>query len=390
MTLRTLVGSKRAKVLLFGVLAVVMTVLFFGFGLMGGPKKPQDSLDHPRSAGGFEVAVEDSRKVAGFVESYGQRIDQAEKRLSQKETEFEALKLQLTKQTSALSTLAQELGNLRPQGRGLTSGGIGVEGRPEVGLPGSPTEVARELPRLQKVTLPAAARAALVQSRKEDVHIPAGSFAEATLLTGVYAPTEGSAQPVDLRVDLTFIGPNRSRVPVQGAFLIGKASGEPNSLRVVIQLDKLSYVRKDGQVIERAVNGYVVDQDGVMGLSGQYVWRIGEAVILAAGVGAIQGVSGAMAQQQTTTQLSPLGGATSLVTGNLGKFAMAQGSGSAADKIGEIVTKRLDQVVPAIYVPNGKRLTVVLLEGVTLEGLPLAEVKNESSSSPYVGLDLDR
>jgi hypothetical protein len=193
-----------------------------------------------------------------------------------------------------------------------------------------------------------------------------------------------------MRVDLTFIGPNRSRIPVQGAFLIGKAVGEANSVRAVIQLDKLSFVREAGQTVEIPVNGYVADQDGVMGLRGIYDWRIHEAAGLAAVTGGIAAGADAAAAQETLTQVNPLGGVTQVVTGDLGKYALAKGASRAADEVGKILTRRLDELVPAVYVENGRKLTVVLLDGVTLSGLPLQEMKHESSRSPYAGLDLDR
>lgn len=389
--LKLLKGSPRNRIVLLAVLGVALAVLFVGFGLIGGSRGRGATEPAAPRPGGFEMAVEDSRKVVGFVESYGQRIGETEKRLAEKESELEGLKSEFKKQTARMALLAGELEagrNVRPPGGDRAATGFDLraaEPREAGAVPEPPA-----LPRLQKVTLPAAKREAEIRAQKDEVRIPAGSFAEATLLTGVYAPTEGGAHPIQMRLDLAWVGPNRSRVPIQGAFLVAKAQGDANSTRAVIQLDRLSYVRKDGQVVEVPVNGYVADQDGVMGLAGQYVWRVREAATLAALTGAASAAADAAAQRETVTQLNPLGGSTSLVTGDIGKFALARGASRAADEVGKIITRRLDEIVPAIFVPNGKRLTVVLIDGVTLEGLQVVEVKNETSKSPYAGLDLDR
>lgn len=380
--------SPKARILLFGIIFGVAGVLFAGAALLRSPRPARPAaLSGPGGGRTFDVELEDSRKVTGFVASYGQRIDETRRELGEKNVELQELRSSLKSQSQALKELMGEIEGLRARGAREPHAARASEPTADRGLGDPPPS--SELPRLEKISLPAARKAA-AGSRKDEVRLAAGSFAEATLMTGVYAPTDGGAQPVHLKVDLTFIGPNRSRIPIQECFLIGKATGEPNSLRVVIQLDRLSYVKKDGRAIEVPLNGFVADQDGVMGLSGQYVWRIGESLFLAGGVGAIQGLSDALAQGQTTTQLSPLGGATSIVTGDLGKFAGARGASAAAQKMGEIVTKRLDQVVPAVYAENGRKLTVILIDGVTLSGLEPKEVQNESSRSPYQGLDFDR
>lgn len=395
--LRLLKASPRNRMIALTVLGAILAALFLGLGLLGvGPRtRPSDAM--PGAPAAFEVAVEDSRKVVGFVESYGRRIDEAERRLAEKDSEVARLKSELKMQTDAVSALEGSLGAMKkdapraPRGAAAQDA-TGQELRP--GHPGFLEALGVEAPppaRIQKVSLSSARERALEPGgRKKDLRIPAGSFAEATLLTGVYAPTEGGAHPVQLRVDLAWVGPNRSRIPLQGAFLIGKAVGEANSLRAVVQLEKLSYVRPDGEAVEVPVNGYATDQDGVMGLAGEYVWRIREAATFAALSGGISAAADAAAQRETASQLGPLGGVTSIVTGDIGKFAAARGASRASDEVGKIITRRLDELVPAIYVPNGKRLTVVLIDGVTLEGVNVSEVKDAASQNPYAGLDFDR
>lgn len=389
--------SPRSRLILLAIVVLVGGVLFAGLGLARPSRQGSPSADRAADARGFDVALDDSRKVTGFVERYGQRVDHAEKELTRKDVELRDLRSEIQKQAKAVGALLGEFEGLRP--RSSTEPGrdarVMAPSDPAAALGGLPPDAApagapASPPRIEKIVLPAARKEEELRSRRDEVRIPAGSFAEATLLTGLYASTQGPAQPVQLRVDLTFIGPNRSRIPLQGAFVIGKAVGDPNSTRAVIQLDRISIVRPDGKVLEVPVNGYVADDDGIMGLAGQYVWRIHEAASLAALTGGVAAAADAAASRETLTQINPLGGAAQIVTGDLGRYATARGASRAADEVGRIITRRLDEIVPAIYVPNGKRLTLVLIDGVTLSGLDVKEMRHESSTSPYAGLDLDR
>jgi hypothetical protein len=223
-----------------------------------------------------------------------------------------------------------------------------------------------------------------------EVHLPAGSFAEGVLLTGCFAPVEGQALPVKIRLTGEWIAPNRTRIPLGDAFLIGKALGDANSERAVVQLEKLSYVHSTGRSIEVSVNGYIADSDGVQGAAGQYVWRAAELVGYSAVAGGVSGAGEALAQSQTSTQLNPLGGASQIVTGDLAKFAAGRGTSRAADEIQKAIAKRIDQLIPAIWVPNGRKITVTLIDGATLPGVAPKELDHAHSRTPYQGLDLDR
>lgn len=221
------------------------------------------------------------------------------------------------------------------------------------------------------------------KARGRALHVPAGSFGEATLLSGVFAPVTGEALPVLLRLDAALVGPQASRVPLRGAFLVGKAQGETNSRRATVQLEVLSVVGPGGAPVDARVNGWAVDDDGVQGLRGSYVWRADEVLALSSVTGALGGGAEALAQRETTAQVTPLGGLQAAVTGDPLRFAGSRALASAFGRLGEMVTRRLDEIVPAIHVANGKRVSVVFISGVTLEGYEPPEVGGD----PYAGLD---
>jgi len=222
------------------------------------------------------------------------------------------------------------------------------------------------------------------------VRIPAAAGGQATLLNGTFGPVTGEPSPVRLRFDAAILGPNRARIPLQGSYLIGKATGDPNSCRVSIQIERFSTVKETGEALETKALGYVVAEDGLEGVPGTYEWRAWELAPLAVGTGAAQGLSGALAQSQTTTTLNPLGGATSVLTGDSLKLGGYQAAGGASGKLGEIVAERMKEIRPAVSTPAGRRVTVVFLDGLTLDGLSPQEIDEGKENDPFRGLDAPR
>jgi len=192
--------------------------------------------------------------------------------------------------------------------------------------------------------------------------LPAGSFGEATLLTGVFAPVTGEPMPVLVRLDAVLTGPRHTRVPVQGAFLIGKAAGDANSSRAVIQLTKLSVGDE-----EKPMNGWVVDDDGVQGVAGEYVWNAGRLAALSSLSGFAQGAAKALGHSETTTVVGPFGAASREVTGDPARFVGAGGAAAALESLSKLIEQRMQEFTPAVYVHNrGRRVTVVFLETLQL------------------------
>ena len=322
-------------------------------------REPGTSTQGPtsRPGGSFEVGIPTAQEVRNMLGVYGERVESTERDVSALRAQLLETQRKLDeanlKQTSSLDRLLKELQTTARQ-------------EPPPAPPA---------PRFRTFEF---------EKRKgRSLHVPAGSFGEATLLTGVFAPVSGDPLPVLMKLDAALIGPQRSRVPIRGAFLVGKAQGDANSRRAVVQLDTLSVVRPDGIPFETKVNGWAADDDGIQGLRGNYVWRADEVLALSSLTGALSGGAEAMAQRETTAQITPLGGSQSTVTGDPLHFAGYKALGSAFSRLSEMVSQRLSEVVPAIHVPNARSITVAFINGVTLEGYDLPE----TAPSPYSGLD---
>ncbi len=382
--------STYGKIAAIGILLVVGVILLFGLARMGAPKPAPAEEQDSR----YDVGSTPTRQMKGFVDHFGNLVDRQGKELSTQAGQLDKLKSENDELRKGAHDLRAELVQVKAALRARDEESDPVKKAMDAlkrnAGPDDPASMPAVTPRIRKVTIAAAQKEADRRRAERQVRLPAGSFAEGTLLTGVYAPVEGQPMPVKLRVDRAFVGPNRTRIPIQEAFLVGKATGDPNSERVVVQLDRLSYVKPSGEAVEVAVNGYVADDDGVQGIAGEYVWRAFDVASLAVLSGAVSAGADAAAAKETLTQVNPLGGTSQTVTGDPFRFAGFRGLSRAGESVDKLVAKRLEEIVPAVYVPNGRRVTVCLIDGITLDNVFVEEMTNETSRNPFAGLDLGR
>jgi conjugal transfer pilus assembly protein TraB len=349
---------------------------------------PSAREELPPRPSGFDESLPVAQQYKALVTSYGDRVAGTEKELQATRKEVESLRA-LLEEARAKARKESEEEALSSRAAGLPDQKAEL---PKSGPPFFPPPASEphppEKPGIRAIEL--ATPLSGPKPVQKSVRIPPATGGRATLLNGVFAPIQGEPSPVRLRFDAALVGPNRSRLPLRDAFLIGKAQGDANASRVSIQVDRLAYVKEGGESVEAKVLGYVVGEDGLEGVPGTYEWRAWELVPLALASGALQGGTDALAQNQTTTQLGPLGGATTFVTGDALKFAGFRGASGASGKLSEIVGERMREIRPAVSTAADRRVEVVFLEGVTLEGLGIQEVNLERDWNPYRGLDLHR
>jgi type IV secretory pathway VirB10-like protein len=215
--------------------------------------------------------------------------------------------------------------------------------------------------------------------RPDVVYLPAGSFVRATLLTGVYAPAEAANPlPVLIRLNEAFYGPNDRRIPLEGAFAIGKATGDLASERALVQITTMVAVLPTGTTFEHKGNiGYLTDAGGQLGLRGEVVRNTGGQLGMSFMTGFMGGASQAMADAQTTTVTTEGGHAARNVTGSRSRNAAFQGLAQSASQMSKYYEDQLEKIVPAVRVEAGADVYLVILEGVEVHGL-----KNDDHRGP--------
>ncbi|MBI4309626.1 MAG: hypothetical protein HY591_04775 [Candidatus Omnitrophica bacterium] len=217
--------------------------------------------------------------------------------------------------------------------------------------------------------------------RKDDfVYLPIGSFCKGTLLTGVYAAADvNNPLPVLIALDEAFYGPNKTRIPLKGAFILGKAHGDLVSQRALIQVTAVSSVLPDGRAFEREDNlGYVTDEFGELGIRGQVLRNTGKALALSFMGGFMAGGAQAIADSEVTSTRTP-DGVTREVQGNAAKNAVFSGLAKSAGRMSDYYGKQAENLVPAVHVRSGANVYFIVQKGVSIDGLLRADYTRVSN-----------
>lgn len=203
------------------------------------------------------------------------------------------------------------------------------------------------------------------------VYLPIGSFCKGTLLTGVYAAADvNNPLPVLISLDEAFYGPNKSRIPLKGSFVLGKAYGDLLSQRALIQIVAISSVLPSGHAFENEQDlGYVTDESGELGIRGQVIYNTGRQLALSFMGGFVAGGAQAMADAQVTSHKTTQGDVSKDVTGSSSKNMLFSGLAQSAGKLSEYYQKQAEEMVPAVHIKNGVKVCFIVQRGVTIKGL---------------------
>ena len=98
--------------------------------------------------------------------------------------------------------------------------------------------------------------------------IPALSRVKASIIHGAMAPVTGKPAPLLFYVGTAWVGPNHSRVPLQGIMIVGMATGQTNGSRAIVEPVLISGVTPNGEAFSLPCNGYVIGKDAMEGIKG--------------------------------------------------------------------------------------------------------------------------
>lgn len=245
----------------------------------------------------------------------------------------------------------------------------GAQGQP---LPPPETEVG-DISLVVGATQSATPKDVGVDKKKENttVYLPP-SFMEATLLSGLDAPTaseaKGNPVPVLLKVKTPAVLPNSVKANLKGCFVIADGRGNLATERAELLLVSLSCLDRKGQaVIDQKVKGFVVDEDGKIGLRGKVVAKMGSMVARSMIAGFFGGVGDVLKASATTTSVSALGTTQSINANDLAVAGVGNGLSTGFKEIQKFYMELARQTLPVIEVGATKPVTLVVSEGTNLE-----------------------
>ena len=207
------------------------------------------------------------------------------------------------------------------------------------------------------------------REKKADDLLLTGTFAKATLLNGVEAPTGGQANgnPMPILMELTdaAVLPNRYRSDLKRCFVTATATGDLSSERVLVRLDRLSCITDSADTIDVKLTGYVTGEDGKTGLKARVVTRSGQAIANALLVGTLSGLGEAvsLAAQESSTNFA---GTVTNSVNNPWRAGIGAGMEDTLDRIADYYLKLADKIFPVLEVDAGRTVDIVITQSASI------------------------
>lgn len=193
------------------------------------------------------------------------------------------------------------------------------------------------------------------------LRIPMG-FAKGITLSGSDFPTlqygRNNPHPIFISLASKEILANNKKLNLKECFIIGSGWGELSSERAYILLDKISCNTKDGRLLEAQVKGWIMDDDGKVGLRGRLVTKQGAYLGKSVIAGFLSGISRILSASATTVQISPVGTTSTIKPEDALKVGMYSGIGSATERLAKFYEKMAEEIFPVIEVNGGRRVVI--------------------------------
>ena len=190
-------------------------------------------------------------------------------------------------------------------------------------------------------------------------------------------PVQGQVQdpmPFKLISGKDNLAANGLRIPgIEGMIWSGTAIGDWTLSCVTGQLESVSFVFEDGTIQTLSSDdsqrggssgnkdgslGWISDDRGIPCISGERKTNAPAFLAQRLGFMALEAAGEAAAQAQTATLLNNNGGATSLVSGDSGKFILGRTLSGGSEELAAWLRERQSQSFDAVFVPAGAELAI--------------------------------
>ena len=194
-----------------------------------------------------------------------------------------------------------------------------------------------------------------VQSRV--TFIAPGDSVPVTLLTGVNAPVDGTPYPVVFKLNGPIAGPDGSALELGEARLIAAAQGSESDGRVLYRLADLAIRHPDGRRSVVKVDGWIVGEDGVRGMKGNLIDKLGRLIVATGAVSYAAALGERIDRKANRLDIESQDGVT--VTGNDLDFASASAVTDASNRLGQLLLDRYEKLVPVVEVLSGRQVAAI-------------------------------
>ena len=214
-------------------------------------------------------------------------------------------------------------------------------------------------------------------SKPKGDFIPANTFAKASLLNGVDAPTGGQAQgqgfagnPHPLHLHITSLAnlPNLRKANLTDCRIMAAATGDISNERVYGRFETISCVLPSGQAVEMPAKGHLIREDGKYGIRGTLVSKAGQVIAAQILAEFARGIGNGFRQAATIQSTTAFGVTQIPDNSRIGQAAIGSGIAGGANALATYYTNLSNKLFPVIEVAAGREVEVVFSQGVQMPG----------------------
>ena len=195
--------------------------------------------------------------------------------------------------------------------------------------------------------------------------IAPGDSVPVRLLTGVNAPTDGTPYPVVFELAGPIEGPDGSALDLGGARIIAAAQGSESDGRAIFRLTQISIRHPSGRRSTVEVDGWIVGEDGVRGMGGTLIDKLGRLIVTTAFVSGTAAL-GERLDDGNRVVVNGSGGGLSLDQDDL-DAATASAVSDASNRLGQVLLNRYESLVPVVEILSGREVVAIFSKPVEIE-----------------------
>jgi hypothetical protein len=183
--------------------------------------------------------------------------------------------------------------------------------------------------------------------------ISPGDSVEVELLTGVNAPVDGTPYPVVFKLNGPITGPDGSSLQLGEARLIAAAQGSEVDSRALFRLSSLAIRHPSGRRSTVKIDGWIVGEDGIRGMSGRLIDKLGRLILATAGVSFAAALGNQLGNGNAVTVNNNAAGFQNLDTNSF-DIATASALTDASNRLGQVLLRRYESFVPVVEVLSAR------------------------------------
>lgn len=213
--------------------------------------------------------------------------------------------------------------------------------------------------------------------------IAPGDNVAVELITGVNAPVDGTPYPVVFKLVGPVMGPDGSTLDLGEARLIAAAQGSESDSRALYRLTQLSMRHPNGRRAVVEVDGWVVGEDGIRGMTGKLIDKLGRLIIATAAISGTAALGDSM-DDSNNYYYSNGGSGPFNLSSQQWESAAASALTDASNRLGEVLLNRYESLIPVVEVLQGREVQAIFSKPAEIS---IIEDYSEDAGSDFGGIE---